>query len=31
MPQHLLTYEKLRELRFDNNAALLYALEIAWR
>jgi hypothetical protein len=31
MPQHPLTYEKLRELRFDRNAALLYALEIARR
>jgi hypothetical protein len=31
MPQHLLTYEKLRELRFDRNAAVLYALEVARR
>jgi hypothetical protein len=31
MPQHPLTYGKLRELRFDRNAALLYALEIARR
>ncbi len=31
MPQHPLTYEKLKEYRFDRNAALLYALEIARR
>ncbi len=31
MPQYPLTYEKLKEYRFDRNAALLYALEIARR
>jgi hypothetical protein len=29
MPHHPLTYEKLKEYRFDRNAALLYTLEIA--
>ena len=31
MPQYLLTYEKLKELRFDINAALIYALEVVRR
>ena len=31
MPQHPLTYGKLRELGFDRHAAVLYAMEIAGR
>ncbi len=30
-PHHPLTYAKLKELGFDRNAAVLYALEIAGR